>query len=242
MQPGAKPRKKPRQERSLVTYDAILEAATRIFGERGYAGANTNDIAELAGVSIGSLYQYFPNKDALVGALQSHHKREIGAAVKTVLEAAPGKSLRETLAALVSAWFAIHLRDVRFHRRLETDFLPFDRADADDIRMSEAIVNDMIAILEIHQNEVAAPNRTLAALRGRVVWREDPEIGRRVRRRGRNPSSWHPLEIGPACSRRLKTGPMPSTSAFPATMPGCVPTTSTAPTCRRSWRSCTGTA
>lgn len=163
MQTDAKPRKKPRQERSLVTYDAILEAATRIFGERGYAGATTNDIAELAGVSIGSLYQYFPNKDALIGALQSHHKTEIAAAVKTVLDAAPGRSIRESVAALVSAWFAIHLRDVRFHRRLETEFLPFDRSDEEDNRITQAIVSDVTELLSRHQREIVPTNRTLAA-------------------------------------------------------------------------------
>jgi AcrR family transcriptional regulator len=163
MQTGAKPRKKPRQERSLVTYDAILEAATRIFGERGYAGATTNDIAELAGVSIGSLYQYFPNKDALIGALQSHHKNEIAAAVETVLEAAPDRSIRESVAALVGVWFAIHLRDVRFHRRLETEFLPFDRSDEEDTRLTEAIVSDMTALLARHEREIVPANLTLAA-------------------------------------------------------------------------------
>jgi AcrR family transcriptional regulator len=163
MQTGAKPRKKPRQERSLVTYDAILEAATRIFGERGYAGATTNEIAELAGVSIGSLYQYFPNKDALIGALQSHHKTEIAAAVKTVLDAAPDRPIRQSIAALAGAWFAIHLRDVRFHRRLETDFLPFDRTDREDIRMTQAIVLDLTALLDRHQHEIVPTDRALAA-------------------------------------------------------------------------------
>jgi AcrR family transcriptional regulator len=163
MQTGAKPRKKPRQERSLKTYDAILEAATRVFGERGYAGATTNDIAELAGVSIGSLYQYFPNKDALIVALQAHHKNEIAAAIKTVLDAAPGRSLRESVSALVSVWFAIHLRDVRFHRRLETDFLPFDRSDEDDARLTLVIVSEMTELLARHQGEIVPANRTLAA-------------------------------------------------------------------------------
>jgi len=51
----------------------ILDAAAHIFHERGYAGATTNDIADEAGVSIGSLYQYFPNKDALLLALAHQH-------------------------------------------------------------------------------------------------------------------------------------------------------------------------
>jgi AcrR family transcriptional regulator len=163
MQTGAKPRKKPRQERSLATYDAILEAATRIFGERGYAGATTNDIAELAGVSIGSLYQYFPNKDALIGALQWHHKIEIAAAVKTVLDAAPDRSLRESVATLVSAWFSVHLRHARFHQRLETEFSTFDRSDEEDVQIEQAIVSDVTELLAYYQREIVPADRTLAA-------------------------------------------------------------------------------
>jgi AcrR family transcriptional regulator len=64
-----KPRKKPVQSRSASTVDAIVEAAARILEERGLDGYTTNAIAERAGVSIGSLYQYFPGKDALTAAL-----------------------------------------------------------------------------------------------------------------------------------------------------------------------------
>jgi AcrR family transcriptional regulator len=67
------PRKSPSQERSRRTVDRILDAATRIFHEQGYARATTNDIADEAGVSVGSLYQYFPNKDALLVALTQRH-------------------------------------------------------------------------------------------------------------------------------------------------------------------------
>jgi AcrR family transcriptional regulator len=64
-----KPRKAPRQRRSAVTVEAILEAAARILETQGLEGYTTNAVAEKAGVSIGSLYQYFPGKDALTGAL-----------------------------------------------------------------------------------------------------------------------------------------------------------------------------
>lgn len=77
MQPKqTSPRKSPRQERSRLTVERILDAAARIFHEEGYAGATTNEIADEARVSVGSLYQYFPNKHAIVVALHDQDVRE----------------------------------------------------------------------------------------------------------------------------------------------------------------------
>jgi AcrR family transcriptional regulator len=70
---SASPRKAPRQERSRRTVERILDAAAHVFHEQGYTAATTNDIADEAEVSIGSLYQYFPNKDALLVALTRRH-------------------------------------------------------------------------------------------------------------------------------------------------------------------------
>ena len=65
----SRPRIQPKQLRAQSTVDAILIAAEKIIGKHGYEAATTNRIAELAGVSIGSLYQYFPNKEAIAVAL-----------------------------------------------------------------------------------------------------------------------------------------------------------------------------
>ena len=62
-------RKAPGQARSKETVDVILEASARILESEGLRGFNTNSIAAKAGVSVGSLYQYFPNKDAILLAL-----------------------------------------------------------------------------------------------------------------------------------------------------------------------------
>jgi AcrR family transcriptional regulator len=70
------PRKKPVQDRSQITVEAIVDAAARIFSERGFNATTTNHVAEVAGVSVGSLYQYFPNKLALLAAVRDKVHRD----------------------------------------------------------------------------------------------------------------------------------------------------------------------
>jgi AcrR family transcriptional regulator len=71
------PRRQPRQVRAELTQQRILAAAAHIFAEYGYAAGTTNRIAERARVSIGSLYQYFPNKDAILAELLTRHLHEV---------------------------------------------------------------------------------------------------------------------------------------------------------------------
>ena len=70
------PRKKPVQRRSRVTVEQLLAAAAQVFETLGYAGGTTNRIAERAGVSVGTLYQYFPSKEAVAVALLEGHIEE----------------------------------------------------------------------------------------------------------------------------------------------------------------------
>jgi AcrR family transcriptional regulator len=115
-----KPRKSPRQERSRGTVDAILTAAAQVFSTHGYAAGTTNRIAARAGVSIGSLYEYFPNKDALLVALLEAHIDEGEGLVRDAAArlAAPANDLAATVRALVSLMVELHERDPRLHRVL----------------------------------------------------------------------------------------------------------------------------
>jgi AcrR family transcriptional regulator len=95
-----KPAKRfPKQERARATVDAILEGAARVLVREGYDRASTNRIAEVAGVNIGSLYQYFPNKDALVASLIDRHLEKVQRLVRghllTARTASPGEGIRE---------------------------------------------------------------------------------------------------------------------------------------------------
>lgn len=94
------PRRKPRQVRAELTRERILTAAAHVFAEYGYAAGTTNRIAERARISIGSLYQYFPNKDAVLAELLVRHiDRGIWTEADR-LDMSPG-SLEATVRALV---------------------------------------------------------------------------------------------------------------------------------------------
>lgn len=81
MPTALKPRKKPSQERSAATVEAIVEAAIRILRRDGWAGLTTTRVAALAGVSVGSLYQYFPNRAAIAVEIVRRRTRHFLTAV-----------------------------------------------------------------------------------------------------------------------------------------------------------------
>jgi AcrR family transcriptional regulator len=103
MSPPLLPRKSPRQARAQVTRGAIVEAAAHIIADGGLVAFNTNAVAERAGVSIGSLYQYFPNKDALMVALIERSQREQLERVKAAAESTGEADLVTTIRLLVRA-------------------------------------------------------------------------------------------------------------------------------------------
>ena len=162
MQDLPQPRRVPRQARSRALVDAILEATARVLTERGYVGTNTNLVAERAGVSVGSVYQYFPNKDSLITALHERHAAEMKAAMEEVLESSRARSLHETLAAIVHAWLAAHQLAPELHRVLEKEF-PFFDAPRDQSPADLSIFQRIRQLLEDHRAEVVPQDLDLVA-------------------------------------------------------------------------------
>ncbi len=119
--PATKPRKLPQQDRSRVTVEAILEATAHILTVDGYDKANTNRIAERAGISIGSLYQYFPNKESLLTALMEQHSREMAELVETKLNCLFDSPLEVVVPELVKAVIAAHAINPRLHQVLSEE-------------------------------------------------------------------------------------------------------------------------
>lgn len=115
--PQLSPRKAPTQARARATVEAILRASARILTKRGFDGLSTNAVAQLAGVSVGSLYQYFPSKEALIRALVEAHLAEL----EKILTPDPsllGQPLEVLARMLVKAMLEAHALDPALHREL----------------------------------------------------------------------------------------------------------------------------
>lgn len=112
------PRKSASQKRSRLTVNALLEATARILVREGFDKASTNRIAEVAGVSVGSLYQYFPSKEALVAALIDRHNQEVMQAVQGELAEAVNCPMEQAVRKLVAVAVRAHRIDPKLHRVL----------------------------------------------------------------------------------------------------------------------------
>lgn len=105
---------RPIQHRARATVDAIIEAAGQLLVSQGRAGVTTNAVAQRAGVSIGSLYQYFPNKEAIFAALQDKHRDQVMPLIHhtmTNLASDPSLDLVEAIVALMRAMVELHKED-----------------------------------------------------------------------------------------------------------------------------------
>jgi AcrR family transcriptional regulator len=113
-------RRVPHQRRARATVEAILEAAVRVLKRDGVAAITTNRVAEIAGVSIGSIYQYFPDKRAIFIALHRRHVEEIDRRVEHALIAQTTAPLEALLQSMVDAMVEAHSADPELHELLST--------------------------------------------------------------------------------------------------------------------------
>lgn len=111
-------RKSPKQQRSQVTVEIIVEAGARVLAHKGWANFTTNEVARTAGVSIGSLYQYFPNNLAIAEAIRKRHLDEILRVLPDIKEQEEPVSLEQHIGQLIDGLIALHSTNQNLHRVL----------------------------------------------------------------------------------------------------------------------------
>jgi len=160
--PLTKPRKDASQERSRATVDALVEATARVLVRDGFDNASTNRIAEVAGVSVGSLYQYFPSKEALVAAVIERHQREIMQTVRNELAEVMTQPVERAVRKLVAVAIEAHRVNPKLHRVLAEQIPRVGK-----LEKQEAFARENYALfkgyLERHREEVCVADLDLAS-------------------------------------------------------------------------------
>ena len=160
--PLTKPRKQASQDRSRALVDALIEATARILVRDGFDRASTNRIAFEAGVSVGSLYQYYPSKEALVAALIERHNRDLLAVVRDAVAEVADQPIVVGVRRLVAAAIEAHRIDPRLHRVL-AEQIPRTGALDDVEAFNRETYGLFRAYLEDHIDECRALDLDLAA-------------------------------------------------------------------------------
>jgi AcrR family transcriptional regulator len=161
-QSRAKPRKNPRQERSQAMVETILEAATRVFVKEGYARATTNRIATAAGVSVGSLYQYFPSKDAIAVELLRRYRESLVEIVAQRLARADQVPFEEVVEELLTMLLKHQSINPALHRVLIEQVLRTG-ARREILGFEEKLEAHLIAALHAAKSRVNVDDYELAA-------------------------------------------------------------------------------
>lgn len=156
------PRKRPSQARSREMVESIVSATARVLVKDGYEKTTTNRVAEVAGVSVGSLYQYFPSKEALVVAVMERHCSELSAVLEARLAELSGAPVPEVARALVERILEMHRVNPRLHKVLHEQ-VPRIGALALMEQLLQRLVQLVGGYLVAHRDEISARDPELAA-------------------------------------------------------------------------------
>ena len=162
------PRKSPVQARSAASVDAILEATVQVLLHVGKERLTTTRVALRAGVSVGTLYQYFPNKSALLKAALKRHLDEVTDALELVYHEQRGNSVEQMATALISAFLQAKMRDAKTSVALYAVSSDVDGAkivQQKAIRSNKAIVE----MLKTASEPTVDPQLVASMLQGAMV-------------------------------------------------------------------------
>ena len=161
--PRTAPRKMASQERSRQTVNAILDATARVLIKEGYDHASTNKIAAVAGVSVGSLYQYFPSKEALVAAVSERHSQEVLQLMRGTLVKVAARPVEVAAREFVSVAIEAHRVNPRLHRVLAEEVPRIGRLENIET-INQEVYTLIRGYLDAHRDEINIADLTVAAL------------------------------------------------------------------------------
>ncbi len=154
-----KQRKEPKQARSKATVNAILEAAAHILVKDGYGAFNTNHVAQKAGVSIGSLYQYFPNKESLIAALSLSHVTQIRDSLSDI-EFSPDMKLETFVQLVVKNHIKLHRINPKLHHILTKEVSAYGALNHQQV-LSDEIQEKLYWMMKYHTETAKLKNPQL---------------------------------------------------------------------------------
>jgi AcrR family transcriptional regulator len=154
--PTHEPKKRPRQERSRATVDYILEAAAQILSQDGAYRLNTNRIAKKAGVAVASLYQYFPNKEAIVNALFEMELSEERAEFTRRSDALRDRPLEEAIRVGIQSIIDIHAKKPKLVTSI-LQSIPFLGGAEALARARQQVVDLVHETMRRRQGEIRSP-------------------------------------------------------------------------------------
>lgn len=154
-------RRAPRQQRSRATVDALVEAGAHVLAARGWTRFTTNEVARVAGASIGSLYQYFPDKLALAEAIRTHHLDAVLAVLPEPGEHNDAIRPETRAAQAIDGIITIHLDSERLHRVLLDEVPLAERASLDTFEVE--YLRRYQALILPGTESVATPADAIAA-------------------------------------------------------------------------------
>ena len=155
-------RKLPQQERARATVEILLKTTAELLEADGYAQLSTNKIARRAGVSIGSLYQYFPGKEALVAALIEQVLEEEWAAIETEIRRHASDDVYTLTSLLVRRMLVQVQKRSRLHQVL-MEQVPREGRMARILEFNERIARGLILLMTARREEVVPKDLELAA-------------------------------------------------------------------------------
>jgi AcrR family transcriptional regulator len=155
------PRKTPQQSRATATRDAILQSAAIVLRQSGLSGLNTNRVAEVAGISVGSLYQYYPNKASLLSALSIEQHAQLYAKVERASSTLGNASLDKSITKLLSVVLAHQFEQPELAAALDMAERELPMSD-EVLAQKKLLIALLVELLSNYRQEIKGDLKTIA--------------------------------------------------------------------------------